>query len=759
MTTNIFDEFDEQSQTILQRLKPLDFEGMQSGLSNIINNFNNFQRKTPFANSSLSKNGNDVRDNFFRSSKIYNYNSFEIIVDPSSGINPPDKIKPIETSFYYDTNGSGEGGDTVKGISDKYAFTVKLFISKIEKQLTNTYNDPLIIPEPKEILLFLEDNSDDWSGATLYIKKGKDVTDLKFINDTMANNPNFTDYIQSKNNISLSDLKELLTKDKVENNTLNLISTLFEISSFFVTDSSLLKGVAEGIGYVNEKIKKNCSFEDKSWNPSKAETNKPFEPILFPGSNNFLDSLNDDEINNTVTKIIDNFNTKFKEYDEKIIALLSSNMGVVPLPVLLPPFMFIKNVDVIPKTFEDLLLQKYMKLRSVIQSVLTKLPSFDLSSIIKEGINILNAFLCGIWNGFIDAICGIISLVQYLFEGAEFIAELLENFKEKGPQLLEKIDDCILAFQKIDFGKIFDKLASGIVTFFTSGSSISLVEIAYFSGAFVGFVVELAVEIVVGILFTGGALTIEAVIAKIVEAFKAIVGIAAATVKGAIKITQKTVSAFAKGFDWLLEFLLKGTDEIIKIIDDVFAKIKQVADDLTKKIVDDVSDLSKTELDWMASRKTGNLGGNILKASQIRKLRGLLKEKGITLIVDGDLRSIKKLFKPLMGFDTVDDLFRFMSSRNPPLVGGFDAVTKQFILSKNATEIIAFHELAHLKHMEEVGETIYNTLSKLDKEMFVWKQILKNRKTWTEAELLESLNYINRIRVDDYGLEPIIIKL
>lgn len=111
------------------------------------------------------------------------------------------------------------------------------------------------------------------------------------------------------------------------------------------------------------------------------------------------------------------------------------------------------------------------------------------------------------------------------------------------------------------------------------------------------------------------------------------------------------------------------------------------------------------------------------------------------------------------GFDTVDDFFRFMSSRNPPLVGGFDAVTKQFILSKNATEIIAFHELAHLKHMEEVGEAIYNTLSKLDKEMFVWKQILKNRKAWTEAELLESLNYINRIRVDDYGLEPIIIKL
>jgi zincin-like metallopeptidase toxin 4 of polymorphic toxin system len=173
----------------------------------------------------------------------------------------------------------------------------------------------------------------------------------------------------------------------------------------------------------------------------------------------------------------------------------------------------------------------------------------------------------------------------------------------------------------------------------------------------------------------------------------------------------------------------------------------------------DVSSLSKSDLDWMVSRKTGNLGGAVLKASQIRKLRGLLKEKGIILIIDGDLRSIKQLFKPIMGFDKVDDLFRYMSSRNPPLVGGFDAITKQFILSKKATEIIAFHELAHLKHMEELGEVVYISLSELDKEMYVWKQIFETRKLWTDAEFLESLKYINDIRVDDYGLEPLIVKL
>ena len=78
--------------------------------------------------------------------------------------------------------------------------------------------------------------------------------------------------------------------------------------------------------------------------------------------------------------------------------------------------------------------------------------------------------------------------------------------------------------------------------------------------------------------------------------------------------------------------------------------------------------------------------------------------------------------------------------------------TKQFYLSKNATEIVGFHEMAHFKHYEEVGE-VYLTLSKLQKETYVWEQILANRSKWTKAELQDSLNYINSIREEQYGLE------
>jgi Metallopeptidase toxin 4 len=83
-------------------------------------------------------------------------------------------------------------------------------------------------------------------------------------------------------------------------------------------------------------------------------------------------------------------------------------------------------------------------------------------------------------------------------------------------------------------------------------------------------------------------------------------------------------------------------------------------------------------------------------------------------------------------------------------------------LSKEATEIVAFHEMAHVKHFDGVGEAAYKTYTMLDKEMFVWKQIFSQRNKWTQAELQDALNYINRIRTEvqfGYNLEPLNIKL
>ncbi|MDX8575434.1 MULTISPECIES: zincin-like metallopeptidase toxin domain-containing protein [Elizabethkingia] len=205
---------------------------------------------------------------------------------------------------------------------------------------------------------------------------------------------------------------------------------------------------------------------------------------------------------------------------------------------------------------------------------------------------------------------------------------------------------------------------------------------------------------------------------------------------------------FAKGGKKLQDFVEKLWKEIaewlLKNKNSLQARYEEIADITTK------------ELDWMAPRKIGNLGGNILKETQIRKLRGILKQKGIQLIVDGDTKAIVKLFMPIDNFKSFEELRLFMKNNNK--VGLFHAGTKQMILTKNCTEIVAFHEMCHLKHFEEVGEIAYKGYSVVEKEMYVWKQLLSNRRKWTKAELDDSLNYINRERRKAGITEPIKIK-
>jgi len=209
------------------------------------------------------------------------------------------------------------------------------------------------------------------------------------------------------------------------------------------------------------------------------------------------------------------------------------------------------------------------------------------------------------------------------------------------------------------------------------------------------------------------------------------------------KFVVKSIEDLIKGFQELLNFLKKGWPEIKKAIDETFVSFKS----LKEKLIKSVKGLSKKDLDWMSARKPGDLGGKILKESQIRRLRGLLKEKGIILIVEEDLKSVKRLFKPvyLDGelISTADDLFYYM--RKNGFAGGFDGVNKQLILPKDATELVAFHEMAHVKQFEELGD-IFHTLETWEKETYVWEQIWANRSLWTNEELQHSLNYVNSRR-------------
>ncbi|WP_312923832.1 zincin-like metallopeptidase toxin domain-containing protein [Empedobacter brevis] len=278
-------------------------------------------------------------------------------------------------------------------------------------------------------------------------------------------------------------------------------------------------------------------------------------------------------------------------------------------------------------------------------------------------------------------------------------------------ELLETIDNI---FDFLTSGKVWESISSFFIKMREELSDIDLADIDLVKASYIlgfgivfiaGFFIPLTALAKVGKVGSLGAKFSEMLteVGKVVRAFPE-----AMKSKTAIQQLNRLLDVFSSS-----EKTRHYAGEITQAIKKWLVKNK----DLLSPKYKEIADLTSKELDWMASRKIGNLGGNILKSIQIRKLRGILKQKGIILIVDGDVKNIVKLFKPIDNFKSFEELTLFMKNNNK--VGLFHAGTKQMILTKNCTEIVAFHEMCHLKHFEEVGEIAYKGFSTIKKEMYV----------------------------------------
>jgi hypothetical protein len=397
---------------------------------------------------------------------------------------------------------------------------------------------------------------------------------------------------------------------------------------------------------------------------------------------------------------------------------------------------------------------------------------------IKEEINnstaLFNALLCGLINGIISLLQLVVLIIGYIIDNFA-ILELEKPFSreefDKSGQRLEFVEDLIETLTERS-EKIFNGLLLNLIT--ANTQFIALVDsiykklkgvsryfIAYFLGA---IVFELVFDVILA-FFTGGtslAANISLAATKAVEA-----GIKAAKQVGKkiVLSTTDILRVLRAEFDELIQAIVNG--KFLKYIEEKISDFLELGKKVAKNVIDDIKkffrDFDPEDLDWMHRRhRVGSLGGKVLTTRQIRVLRKLLKEKyGVDLIFEGS-SNIKSLFKPIGNFKNPKQLFEYMSSFHTPKVGVFDSKTAQMLLPKNTTEIIAFHELAHVKHWKSVGDDVYQTINTLDREMNVWEQVFKNRSRWTKEELEDALRYINDIRVSPrYGfeIEPLHIKI
>ncbi|WP_431611523.1 zincin-like metallopeptidase toxin domain-containing protein [Chryseobacterium sp. 'Rf worker isolate 10'] len=669
-----------------------------------------------------NQNTSVINNKYYPSAKSFQQGNSSLVIDP--------KIDKNGFSFYkYEFFSDTNRNDMVNS-SEKLAFKLLLFVSTDGNKVKECYE--VVKPAEDEVIFFLETDDDTLSDDVLYgrvsdkIKKTYTDQSSGKIYKTFFDGDIMDRINKHANNVSKEIIEELFLKGYIEKKGIK--EGFFTFIRYVIMSIS---APAKALGWVSNKLGHGIDF------------------LKIPDS--IWDTENQDYFfkKDSLIKVLSIPDGKLK-----IVKELFTNKDGFDFTDISPEIIndiVVNQVSVIEKFIENY--NNYVK--NEIEDIFKTLENPQMqekTTILSERI----ALICGIWNGVIDFVSSIFKFLGSLLEAPfdisldfQHILEMMDNFWNmlKSGTLFTNIKNAVYEGIK----QMTDYLRS------KNSDDMNWVRIYYIAGFTISFIgtffipiADIAKVAEVGKL--GEVLTkINSEIGKTISQTSKFVKIQTADAyKKAGKALEDLLLLFKTGGQKLRDFI----NNIWKKIADWFLKNK----DVIKPRYEEIADLTSKELDWMASRNIGNLGGNILKETQIRKLRGTLKNKGLTLIVDGDINSITKLYKPVGGFKTFEDLMLFMKSSIPPKVGMFSAQTGQLILTKECTEIVAFHEMCHLKHFEEVGAEVYRGYNRLTKEMYVWKQIIAQRSRWTEAELNDAFNYINRVRVNEYGLKPLKIK-
>jgi hypothetical protein len=132
--------------------------------------------------------------------------------------------------------------------------------------------------------------------------------------------------------------------------------------------------------------------------------------------------------------------------------------------------------------------------------------------------------------------------------------------------------------------------------------------------------------------------------------------------------------------------------------------------------------------EWQDMRVSGQVrlspdGLRIMSIRDIKIFKREMNEKNIKVIVDKNGSILPK-----------------------QAAGGFNPNTGEIVLRPNASYLSAAHESFHAKQYLAVGKDKYLKLSTLEKEEYVYKEIMKNKELFNSEEIYEAQRYIFKLR-------------
>jgi vacuolar-type H+-ATPase subunit H len=194
----------------------------------------------------------------------------------------------------------------------------------------------------------------------------------------------------------------------------------------------------------------------------------------------------------------------------------------------------------------------------------------------------------------VEAVLGMVDMAGYLFKGLALAGDAVNNAQKLVPQALEMMDELVQAVMQTDFSELISAAAEVVqqqlstFNIMTMVNAISIERTAYYVGGFIGFVVE----IVAGMLYSGGVASITSVIQKLGK----FGNVGAKVLAHITSTTTRTFGAAAAfSFEYIMAIvkkmtgiLRKGKEEVAKFIEDIFRIIReagQLADEIIQEII------------------------------------------------------------------------------------------------------------------------------------------------------------------------------
>lgn len=393
----------------------------------------------------------------------------------------------------------------------------------------------------------------------------------------------FTKFLNTFYEIDASDVTQLLKTGEVK------IKDVYDYAGkilFFTTaipNYLISKGVVGLCGLLIEGLK-SVKFPEEDWLPSVGN-NERFTPAFFVPSPTKVNT--DQKQNKQTSHVMTNPSTKItlltvsmisdalKKAENDYINFLQIIENITnentKMNVLEGDSNFIKDffLHIINKT--TAFIKKGIEIIKILHE--------QIETLIKLNINVLNAFLCGLENGFIDGVNGVLTIIKWIFDANVEFNEILKDIQNKLPPALEVIDQFLQAMSNFDFGAIFNALIDEVIHFLKTLSSEfvageierTLCILAYTAGNIIGMIIEFIAEL----LLTGGVAAVTKFFESIANAGTKIVEIITNLVKRIFNITLEEIAiSMINGLRLLTRFLGAGKEKIVEFFKAFFAEMR-----------------------------------------------------------------------------------------------------------------------------------------------------------------------------------------